>query len=306
MKRLLDRSITLLVVPPADLRIWRAQLTLRCCLGLLAAWTLVTVWTGFRAARQVDYLATKADNRVMRARIARLIDDIERSGDDLARAKEADKQLRRLLEMPTKAAIIETGEGEGGPAAWDQRDILRRFADDPAHESPEPLEKTLEELKARSRARVDSTAEIFRYVDKKRSLFHATPLGWPTQGRITSSFGYRLSPIGAQEGDFDEFHPGLDIANRSGTAITATADGIVERAGWSGGYGRLVFIRHAEGYCTLFGHTSQVLVAPGQRIKRGQAIALMGSTGRSTGSHVHYEVWRNGKQINPAQFLKKR
>ncbi len=276
-------------------------------LGALALWTSLTGLVAFRAARQVDYLATKADNGVLRRRVAALVDEIERSGDDLARAKDADQQLRKLLEMPSKKAIIESADGEngeGGPAPWDRREVLRRFAEDPAHESPAALEETLRRLKQEERERVASTDEIRRFVGRKRALFRATPLGWPTQGRVTSRFGYRLSPIESQEGGFDEFHPGIDIANHAGTPIVATADGVVERAGWAGGYGQMIFIRHGEGYATLFGHTSQLLVKVGDKVKRGQTIALMGSTGRSTGSHVHYEVWRRGRQIDPTQFMK--
>lgn len=307
MKRLLDKSFTLLIVPPADFPLWRAQVPFRSALGALVLWTSVTAWVSFRAARQVDYLATKADNGILRARVTSLVDEIERSGDDLAKAKDADQQLRKLLEMPTKQAIIEASPietGEGGPTVWDRRDLLRRFAEDPAHESPAALEETLALLRQEEQARVASTAEIRRYVGKKHALFVATPLGWPASGHITSRFGYRLSPIEAEEGGFDEFHPGLDIAAKMGTEIHATADGVVERAGWAGGYGKLVFIRHSEGYATLFGHTSQLLVKVGDKVKRGQTIALMGSTGRSTGSHVHYEVWRRGHQIDPMAFLK--
>ena len=107
------------------------------------------------------------------------------------------------------------------------------------------------------------------------------------------------------EGSGDrEFHPGLDIANASGTPIRATADGIVARARRSGGYGNLVMLRHDLGYATLYGHASSLLVKEGELVKRGQVIAAMGSTGRSTGSHVHYEVWFNGRTVNPAKFLK--
>jgi murein DD-endopeptidase MepM/ murein hydrolase activator NlpD len=108
-----------------------------------------------------------------------------------------------------------------------------------------------------------------------------------------------------EEPENREFHPGLDIADAYGTQIRATADGIVIRARRSGGYGNLVMIRHDLGYATLYGHASRLFVREGGRVKRGQVIAAMGSTGRSTGSHVHYEVWFNGKTVNPAAFLNK-
>ena len=101
-----------------------------------------------------------------------------------------------------------------------------------------------------------------------------------------------------------DFHPGIDIANDMGTPIIATADGVVEYAGWNaGGYGNMVDINHGNGLMTRYGHASQVVVSAGQHVRRGQLIAYMGSTGFSTGPHVHYEVHVNGQRVNPISYL---
>ena len=122
------------------------------------------------------------------------------------------------------------------------------------------------------------------------------PSIWPTTGEVSSPYGLRW------EGT--DFHPGIDIANDEGTAIVATADGVVDFAGWnSGGYGNMVDIDHGNGIMTRYGHASQVVVTAGQRVKRGQLIAYMGSTGFSTGPHVHYEVHINGNRVNPSSYL---
>ena len=122
------------------------------------------------------------------------------------------------------------------------------------------------------------------------------PAIWPTTGVVTSPYGLRWGGT--------DFHPGMDIANDMGTPIVATADGIVVVAGWnSGGYGNMVDIDHGNGIMTRYGHASQVLVSAGQYVKRGQIIALMGSTGFSTGPHVHYEVHVNGQRVNPISYL---
>ena len=122
------------------------------------------------------------------------------------------------------------------------------------------------------------------------------PAIWPTTGVVTSPYGLRWGGT--------DFHPGMDIANDMGTPIVATADGIVVVAGWnSGGYGNMVDIDHGNGIMTRYGHASQVLVSAGQFVKRGQIIALMGSTGFSTGPHVHYEVHVNGQRVNPISYL---
>ncbi len=122
------------------------------------------------------------------------------------------------------------------------------------------------------------------------------PSIWPVNGVVTSPYGLRWGGT--------DFHPGIDIANDMGTPIIATADGIVEYAGWnSGGYGNMVDINHGNGIMTRYGHASQVVVVSGQAVKRGQLIAYMGSTGFSTGPHVHYEVHINGQRVNPISYL---
>ncbi len=122
------------------------------------------------------------------------------------------------------------------------------------------------------------------------------PSIWPTTGVVTSPYGLRWGG--------SDFHPGIDIANDLGTPIVATADGVVEYAGWnSGGYGNMVDINHGNGIMTRYGHASQVVVSTGQQVARGQVIALMGSTGFSTGPHVHYEVHVNGQRVNPISYL---
>ena len=118
--------------------------------------------------------------------------------------------------------------------------------------------------------------------------------------RYTSMFGVRGNPFGGG----GEMHPGLDMAAPMGTPVYATADGLVERAERTfGGYGNLIEIAHGKGIETRYGHLSQILVHPSQRIHRGDLIALMGSTGRSTGSHLHYEVRIDGRAVNPMPFL---
>lgn len=117
--------------------------------------------------------------------------------------------------------------------------------------------------------------------------------------RFTSNFGIRSDPFRGTAA----MHAGVDIPGPVGTPIYATADGIVSHAGWQGGYGNLVEVNHGKGIATRYGHLSKLLVADGARVTRGQLIALMGSTGRSTGPHLHYEVRMDGHAVNPVPFL---
>jgi len=129
-----------------------------------------------------------------------------------------------------------------------------------------------------------------------------TPFAMPVKDafRWTSGFGYRNDPKGAGT----RMHAGTDLAGAYGTAIYATADGVVTEAGWSNGYGRMVQIKHAFGLETRYAHLSQVRVEVGQKVSRGDRIGDMGNSGRSTGTHLHYEVHLNGSPINPMTFIK--
>jgi murein DD-endopeptidase MepM/ murein hydrolase activator NlpD len=126
------------------------------------------------------------------------------------------------------------------------------------------------------------------------------PQGRPTNaGFISSHFGERQDPFTGHEA----FHKGVDFAGAAGSEVVSVAAGVITWAGQRTGYGSLIEINHGNGYVTRYGHNQRVLVNVGQTVTRGQAVALMGSTGRSTGPHVHFEVLKNGRQINPVSFL---
>lgn len=127
-----------------------------------------------------------------------------------------------------------------------------------------------------------------------------TPLGLPVARPVNSNFGYRKNPHGGGR----KFHSGIDIEGDRGDKIRSTASGKVILAGWNGGYGQCVIVAHQSGYQTLYGHLSKILVRRGQKVNASQLVGLMGSTGHSTGTHLHYEVHRKGRPINPARFLK--
>ncbi|MBI2258470.1 MAG: M23 family metallopeptidase [Flavobacteriia bacterium] len=126
------------------------------------------------------------------------------------------------------------------------------------------------------------------------------PLGYPHRNKRGSGFGYRRNPF---SGRGSEFHSGVDFEGKIGDAIKATASGVITIASYHYGYGQCVVIKHKNGYETLYGHLSKIRVRLGQKVKTNQIIGDLGSTGRSTGPHLHYEVRYLGKPLNPAQFL---
>ncbi len=125
------------------------------------------------------------------------------------------------------------------------------------------------------------------------------PIGYPVLGNITSTYGLRKNPFGRGY----EFHTGIDIEAPQGTPVRATADGVVVLADRFGNYGKTVIIRHPTGYSTLYAHLSRIEVHNGQRVRAGQTIGRVGSTGRSTGPHLHYEVILDNKALDPMKFL---
>lgn len=139
------------------------------------------------------------------------------------------------------------------------------------------------------------------YLITEDNIKSAIPSGRPIDdGWISSFYGKRIDPFSGKK----VFHHGLDFAGKEGSNVFAVAEGIVSWTGKRGGYGELVEIDHGNGYQTRYAHNKKLTVAIGDRIKKGQTIALMGSTGRSTGPHVHFEVLRDGKAVNPYNFVK--
>jgi murein DD-endopeptidase MepM/ murein hydrolase activator NlpD len=139
-----------------------------------------------------------------------------------------------------------------------------------------------------------------RYLDKLVDNIAQMPMGYPRVSDLTSYFGSRSNPFSNEGG---EFHPGLDFKGKKGDPVKCTATGKVVFAGRAGGYGNCVRIRHTSSFETWYGHLSRITVREGQQVMVGQLIGKVGSTGRSTGPHLHYEVRRNGKAVNPKQYL---
>jgi murein DD-endopeptidase MepM/ murein hydrolase activator NlpD len=140
---------------------------------------------------------------------------------------------------------------------------------------------------------------VRRDVEQREALASSTPSIWPARGWLTGGFGERSDPFTGEQG----YHPGIDISTEKGQPVYATADGTVDSAAYSGDYGNLIVIKHGFGLMTRYGHLSAFAVKSGQSVTRGDVIGYVGSTGRSTGAHLHYEILANGNLINPLQLL---
>ena len=158
----------------------------------------------------------------------------------------------------------------------------------------------LDQLEAEMEDR-DQKLSVLESLLMSRSLSERVmPSGRPVEdGWLSSRYGKRNDPFSGKQ----DFHKGLDFAGKKGSEVIAVGDGVVSWAGKKSGYGKLIEINHGNGYATRYGHNQSHMVKVGDTVKKGQQIALMGSTGRSTGPHVHFEVLRNGKKVNPSEFI---
>ncbi|PIQ45243.1 MAG: hypothetical protein COW04_08620 [Deltaproteobacteria bacterium CG12_big_fil_rev_8_21_14_0_65_43_10] len=157
----------------------------------------------------------------------------------------------------------------------------------------------MEALKKQIKKTVEDIGEIKDYLSQRRDLYMATPKGWPLIGNVTSPYGKRKHPITGEK----DFHNGIDISSSPGNPVTVTADGIVSFAGWHGIGGNIVVVEHGFGFSTVYAHNKTIEVKIGQKVKRGDVISYVGSTGEATGPHLHYEVWENGSPVNPKPFI---
>jgi murein DD-endopeptidase MepM/ murein hydrolase activator NlpD len=155
-------------------------------------------------------------------------------------------------------------------------------------------------LKEQIDASIRNVAEIRHYLAEKKDLYVSTPIGWPVKGRVTSGYGFRNHPFMGKR----VFHSGVDISVPPGTPVQATADGVVSFSGWNGKEGNIVVIEDGNGFRTAFAHNSKVIAKVGKRVRRGDVISYSGSSGASTGPHLHYEVWKGGRSVNPSDYIK--
>ncbi len=238
----------------------------------------------------------KDENRSQRLKIQSLAGKLTELEKQMARLETFDRKLRIIagLKVPEKSDQI---LGVGGPLPGDDLSLITDEERDRV--SFNELDNQVNLLKKEAEKQEKSFAELHNYLLGKKTLLASTPSIWPTKGWLTSTFGYRVSPYTGLR----ELHKGIDIANRVGTPIIATADGVVVKTGRDRALGNYIIISHGYGMKTEYGHLSKILVKRGKKVKRGQKIALMGNTGRSTGPHLHYTIIVNGMPVNPRKYI---
>jgi len=290
------------------------QLDLARPLTLTAIATLVVAFLGSAFALGVQ-LGRGNHERLVLA-------DTTRFGTLLTEQKKQIADLKQQLQLRVDAMAMRLGEVNAhvirldalGKRLTEMADIDSRefnFDRDPPRGGPEgdgegmsaqipDLSAMLAQLEQRVDLRESQLSALENVILARELHQEIHPEGRPVaKGFISSYFGERADPFDGLEA----FHKGVDFAGSAGSPVTAVAAGVVTWAGERTGYGKLVEINHGDGFATRYAHNERTLVTVGQTVKRGESIALMGSTGRSTGPHVHFEVLRNGRQVDPLSFI---
>lgn len=300
-----NKVYTLIVVPDHQSQVKRYRIQRRFLiqvgaglLGLLLFIALGT-WRYFQVARDAqDNRTLREENLVLRDQLKTIRERVDHIGSTLDRVERFDQRLRSLTLLSDPQRNLAIGPTEADPTTKvpTGETPFQRLA---SSENPRALNSRLDKLSAEASRQEQSLQELQAYFQDQKLLLASVPSVWPVRGFVTSDFGQRLDPYTADR----VMHAGLDIANDFGKEVIAPADGTVVFAGLEGGYGNVLVIDHGYGLKTRYGHLSKILVKPGDHVKRGQNVAAIGNTGRSTGPHLHYEVRVNGVAQNPRKFI---
>lgn len=237
------------------------------------------------------------ENNDLKAQLAAYTSQIETIVGKIGKLDELEYKIRDLITLQ-QGAINLKPIAVGGKEV----DLLREYSSTASLNEKDffnTLDNTLNALSYEVSKRELNLADLAASLEEKRITMLYTPTIWPVKGWLSSQFGYRASPFSGRQ----TFHEGIDIATRHGKEVRATAQGTVVFAGTKSGYGYLVTIDHGYGYLTRYGHNSVLTVKVGDKVEKGQVVGKAGSTGQSTGTHVHYEVLVNGIPVNPLKFI---
>jgi len=323
------RDLTLIVMgdetaPVRRLRIRRAWFRQAAVGGAVAGALL--------AAAGIDYVRLRSDA----VDVARIREQAARQHEELEtlrgqvggiaqqfeEIRELERKVRVIANLPSAVREARTPiqRGQGGAGEADGLDdamvpvessaIPAEHHDEGSGAEGETAEERLSSALGRIQRRASKLGSVLPEqraslealvagLEDRRDQLAATPSIWPTDGFVTSGYGFRTSPFTGRK----QFHAGIDIAADFGTPIVAPANGRVVYTGRRGAFGRVVEIDHGFGVHTIFGHTEEIYVRVGQRVERGTRIAAVGSTGRSTGPHLHYQVKANGRTVHPGDYI---
>jgi murein DD-endopeptidase MepM/ murein hydrolase activator NlpD len=256
-------------------------------IGMGARWSALAAISDVRSANTALQVEN-ASYREATGQLANQLSALQSAVDDLGERAVVDPTSSRAMD---KLPSLVKSRAMGGSSGSALAPVLKSGLG-----SPDTVLGVLSDLLGVIGNRLDSVRDS---VERRQALAAATPSIWPVAGWLTSHYGTRTDPFTNDK----DFHPGLDISADYGEPVRATADATVASAGPNGSYGNMITLDHGFGIETRYGHLSRIAVVNDQHVKRGDVIGYVGSTGRSTGAHLHYEVWMNGKLADPMTLL---
>ena len=299
------RRYTVLIADRSTGVLRRATIGLRAAIAIVTAVLMMPVLIGLGAkwsARvEIEQLrataaALQVENGNYRQTTGELttqIQSLENVIDELGtRALLDPAQERAMQKLPSIVKSRAAGGGSGSQPSAAISSVLSTTSLVSPEDTFGVLRNLLQALESR-------LLYVRKDVERQEALAGATPSIWPTIGWLTGRFGQRSDPFTGEPA----FHQGLDISTEKGQPVYATANGRVDSAAYTGEYGNLITLKHDFGLSTRYGHLSRFNVKPGQQVNRGEVLGYVGSTGRSTGAHLHYEILANGRLINPLNLL---
>ena len=273
---------------PADKAARRVHISYRS-LSLLFVALSIGVAGAFALGSNYVHMSWKA------SRYNKLAADFDRLRNRYQELQRISRQhSQQMASLETLASEVSVAYGLNEPAQTKATNSLASLVDNPIVPT---VKESIQEFNFLKSA---SYGGIYRR-SSYQWQFHKQPSLWPMNGVVTSSFGSRSDPFSGE----GVFHTGMDLSAPTGTPVHVTADGVVTSAGWAGGYGKLVVVDHGNGLQTYYAHLSRFAVMAGEEVHSGQTIAYSGSTGRSTGPHMHYEVRLAGTPVNPYRYMAK-
>ncbi len=284
------RTSTIIIVPHAHGKVYKLHLSPRLLKTLVVSGVTLAILSIVSLAASGTFLRQRALYQSLQRENKQLKRSNQRLGETIAQVQ------TRLGQFEQRTKTLAIAAGVSNLLSVSTDDIGRGIG------SGGPVDRlgaSAEELVERQTSLDRQLAKVEKKLADQAILLSHTPTVAPVVGIITDGYGPRLDPITRQP----EFHPGLDISVAHGTPVCASADGVVVYADREGGYGKVVKVSHGYGYQTVYAHLSTMTVKQGQKVTRGQLVGKSGMTGRTTGPHLHYEVWKDGEKQNPLHYI---
>ncbi len=268
-------SVTIMVIPHGNLQALNLKIPV---VVLFVSILLAMIGGGYTLSLAINGLEYRAQHRAMAEKLRFYSEQFYQWGSAVKGLKTVENQFQKLFSLGSREKVLESVDASS-IGSLDLPDLVLAL-----------------------RKSIETVDEIKDYLRVQKDIYAATPRGYPAPGSITSDYGRRSDPFTGESA----FHSGVDISCSFGSPIHATADGVVSHSGWSNGSGLVVVLEHGCGFTTVYAHNRTNIVKLGQKVKRGDIIGYVGTTGKSTGPHVHYEVWKDRKTIDAQPYLERR